>query len=281
MPLVPFPAPLPVTDGAGLAAWEEPGALRVADDAVPLSSARSLRPPTCRLAATDGRRLALDCGDGDLRLRELRDDIETTPSGTAAIRFDLRRNFSANNGPIFTIDGLGSRLMGLRFDGKGGTLDLRYDLATGARVGPFLLGPTQLPSLDVESGIVRLCAPLRITRHREKQVYTDEVIHVADVHAFAGSRLLLRHGGEMRLSSCGRKGHRVLGRSAQMQPVLTRRYAAWATIERVFVYGLRSGALRSFAVGKPSLPDRRRVELAGTDRRLWIKDGAGVRVLDL
>lgn len=62
-----------------------------------------------------------------------------------------------------------------------------------------------------------------------------------------------------------------------MQPILTSRYAAWASRTRLYVRGLRTGTLRSFSLTTTlGLP-----QLRGTRRRLWVQDDTGVRVPDL
>lgn len=75
MPLMPFlPAPMPVTDGVSVAAWQTDTALRVVDDATRLHQARVLRPSPCTLRAVAATELGLDCGNGELHRRAVADD---------------------------------------------------------------------------------------------------------------------------------------------------------------------------------------------------------------
>ncbi len=271
-----------MTDSERVAVWVDSAGIRVADDAAPISIARTLRASSCAPAAISGGRLALDCGEGSVRLSDLASDVESVPAGAANIEKNLAANFTANNGYFFAIEGLGARLVGIRFSGKGGVFNLRYDLDTGRRIGPYFLRSDEVPALDSADGASKLCGPLRITTHRARQSYTGDIIREPDTFAVAGRRLLIRHGGQIRLYRCGRKGFQVLGRSTVMQPVLNDRYAAWATRTTVFVRGFRSGTTRAFAVrGAADGAPTPIAKLRGTERRLWIQDAQGVRLLDL
>lgn len=281
VPLVPFPAQLPVTDSERVAVWADTAGIHVADDGAPVSAARTLRSSACVPAAIHDENLALDCGEGSVRLRDLASDVESEPAGAVNIEEDLAANYSAN-GEFFAVEGLGARLVAIAVSGKGGVLDLRYNLATGRRVGSYFLRSDKVPSLNSADGSSKLCSPLRVTTHRASQEYTGEIVREQDTYAVAGKRLLIRHGGQMRLYRCGSRQFQKLGRSTAMQPVINDRYAAWATRTTVYVRGFRSGTTRAFAVrdatgGAPTSI----AELRGTERRLWIRDTQGVRLLDL
>lgn len=281
MPLVPFTAPLPLTDGQQVAVWTDAAGIRVAEDYVRISEARTLRASGCAPAAVAGSRLALECGEGNVRLRDLATDQESVPAGATRIQADLSANFTANGGAIFRIAALGSRSVGIQYNSSKGGGSLRYELATGKRLGPPLLRSDQVPSLDSASGVTKLCAPLRITTARALDS-RGEISRVRDSYAFSGAWLLVRHGSEMRLHRCGSRGFTVIGRATAMQPVLTSRYAAWATRARVYVRGFRTGTTRSFALRNPPGGSPGAViDLRATERRLWIEDARGVRLLDL
>lgn len=271
-----------MTDNERVAVWADTAGIRVADDAAPVSVARTLRASSCAPAAVSRGRLALECGEASLRLRDLANDVESVPAGAREIEKDLFENYTANGGFFFSIEGLGARLVGIRFSGKGGVLSLRYDLETGRRIGPYSLKSDEVPNLDSSAGTSKLCSPLRITTHRALESYSGSIIREPDTFALAGRRLLIRHGGQVRLYRCARKGFQVLGRSTLMQPVINERYAAWATRTTVYVRGFRSGTTRAFAVrsaaGGATTPI---AVLRGTERRLWIQDAQGVRLLDL
>lgn len=286
MPLVPFPADaLPITDGTTVAIWRSQSAgdrtLRVLDERRSLDETRTLPAPSCRPAATDGERLALDCqrngyDEGSYRLASLADGAETVPAGNAQVQRDIGR-YGANPRSLVTLTGLGRRLVEFSFNGRTGDVTLRYDATTG-RIARGRRDVPSVSSLDSARGSVPLCRGLRISSHLEMPFIT--MVRVPDLAAYQRKRLLLRHGSEMRLATCGRRGFRVLGQATAMVPVLTRRYAAWTTRSRLYVYGLRTGRTQSYPL-TPSVNQLEVPRLVGTDHRLWIDDTDGIRVLAL
>jgi hypothetical protein len=155
-------------------------------------------------------------------------------------------------------------------------------LADGRRIEPPVASPHRVPTLDANSGTVRLCAPLTLGRHRVTDVddFGETYNYAAiDAAAYRPPWLLTVHRGRALLRHCGSRAVRDLGPADDDlgTPVVTSRFVAWRSAGAYRVHRLADHATWVY-----SLPlifgDRdygSQPQLHATDHRLWIGDGAG------